>query len=289
MYARRTQPPPLTLLLGIAAVSLFILVLVRPGQEARTLVSRWQPEPMLTRPEATAAPNSQPPTISGVTVPLDMFDISVGDGLYTDQRDALHAEVAAAMAYVVERFGAPPSSRFTTTFVRDDSCGLHGIAYTDVRDVQVFTCEGISRDRAVNIMAHEIVHQLEQDRYGARHLSSDLILSEGMATYGAGKYWLGGQPSFQAFVRAQRAAGVHFPLATHYAGLGIAAMNALYYEWASFVEFLIKVYGRERFDQLYVTGSNAPGSADYAGTYGKSLADLEREWITWVDSGESAR
>jgi hypothetical protein len=32
-----------------------------------------------------------------------------------------------------------------------------------------------------------------------------------------------------------------------------------------------------------VTGNRAPGSADYAGVYGKSLADLEQEWLAWLD------
>lgn len=275
--------PPLTVLLAVAAISLFIIVLVQPNQSSQRMVSVWQPPVTLTRNEPTAAPGSQPPVISGATVPLDTLDVAVADGLYADQREPLQAEVSSALAYVVGRFGGPPAGRFTTTFVRDDSCGLHGIAYTDVRNVQVFSCDGIGRDRAVNIMAHEIVHQLEQDRYGPAHLQADMMLSEGMATYGAGKYWLAGQPNFRSFVRAQRAAGVSYPLATNYAGLGIAAMNALYYQWASFVEFLIETYGRESFDKLYVSGNGAPGSADYLGTYGKPLDTLEREWQVWAD------
>ena len=62
-------------------------------------------------------------------------------------------------------------------------------------------------------------------------------------------------------------------------------MNALYYEWASFVDFLITTYGREQFDRLYVSGGGgAPGGADYAGVYGKELHALEAEWIAWLDS-----
>ncbi|MFQ3681959.1 MAG: hypothetical protein SNJ51_06825, partial [Roseiflexus sp.] len=57
---------------------------------------------------------------------------------------------------------------------------------------------------------------------------------------------------------------------------------ALYYQWASFVEFLIDQYGRERLDALYVTGNGAPGSADYRSIYGKDLAALEQEWVEWL-------
>lgn len=284
MYARPTSRPSLTLLLGIAAISIFVLVLLRPGQPAELLITSWQPPEMISKVEPTPAPGAQPPTISGATVPLDALDVQVADGLYADQRDALHGELAAALAYVVGRFGSPPAARFTATLNVEPGCGIHGIAYTDIRNVQVFTCDAVERGRAVNIMAHEMVHQLEQDRYGPAHLQSDLMLSEGMATYGAGTYWLAGQPDFRTFVKNQRAAGISYPLATPYSGLGIAAMNALYYQWASFVEFLVQTYGRDQFDALYVTGAGDPGSADYAGVYNKPLADLEREWIAWVES-----
>jgi hypothetical protein len=132
-------------------------------------------------------------------------------------------------------------------------------------------------------MAHEFAHQLAQDRYGPAHLSADLILAEGVATWGAGEYWLSGQPDFRSFVRGQRAAGVFYPLATDYTGMGIGAMNALYYQWASFVDFLISSYGRAKFDQVYIAGQGAPGSADYRGVYGKQLDVLEQEWQAWLD------
>ncbi|MBC8162643.1 MAG: hypothetical protein H7Z42_15640 [Roseiflexaceae bacterium] len=279
-YSRR---PQLQVLFGVAVVSVFVILLLRPGQPAQSLVTNWRPPPMLGSIEMTAPPGAQPPAVSGATVPLDALDVQLAAQLYTGQRDALNAEVAAAYSYVSERFGSPANARFTATFEREPGCGIHGLAYTDVRNMHVYTCEGIERQRAVNIMAHEIVHQLEHDRYGAAHLNSDLILSEGMATYGAGKYWLAGQPDFRSFVKNQRAAGVAYPLATHYSGLGVAAMNALYYQWASFVEYLLETYPRAQFDALYISGAGSPGSADYSGAYGKPLADLEREWVAWVD------
>jgi hypothetical protein len=225
------------------------------------------------------------PTITGAVQPnslLDPFTLIVDEGLYTDQQDALVADLKQALDYVTKRFGSPPASHFDAVVAREDSCNLHGVAYTEERTVQVSTCNGIARARAVAIMAHEFAHQLAQDRYGPAHLSADLILSEGLATWGAGEYWLGGQPDFRAFVRSQRASGVFYPLATDYSGKGIAAMNALYYQWASFVDFLITSYGREKFDQVYVAGQGAPGSADYRGVYGKELNVLEQEWQIWL-------
>lgn len=285
LNTREHAPLLRTLAIALAAIAI-LAFLLRPGATAQRLVSRWQPQPVLTAPERQAsqpgAPSPAP--IAGNAQPLDQFDIQVDAGLYLNERAALSAELQQALGYVTERFGSAAASRFTAMVVNDDSCGLHGIAYTDIRQVQVFTCPGIERSRAVAIMAHEFVHQLEQDRYGPAHLSSDLLLSEGTATWAAGKYWLGGQPSFRTFVRQQRRAGTYYPLATDYNGLGIGAMNALYYEWASFVEFLVGTYGRAQFDQVYSSGGSAVGAANYEGVYGKPLAELEREWLAWIDA-----
>jgi hypothetical protein len=280
----RALPRPATLAL-IAAISLLAIIITRPGEPATRLISRWQPREIVTRPDVHAGREPAPPplALTGRVAAVDAFNLSVDDGLYPGQREQLAADVNAAYGYVVARFGSGARGRFTAAFQAESGCGLHGIADTEARNVRVFTCSAIDRQRAINIMAHEIVHQLAQDRYGPAHLNADLILLEGVATWGAGKYWLGDQPDFRGYVKAQRASGLSYPLATDYTGLGVTAMNALYYQWASFVEYLIKTYGREQFDRLYVSGNGAPGSADYAGVYGKGLDVLEREWSAWVD------
>jgi len=289
MFARETAPNWRLVLVAMGSLAI-LLIVWRPAAPSQTLISRWQPQQMLTQPDQPQHVANPPPPapINATAQPIAGsgagFDLSVDDGLYADQREALADDLQKALAYVAQRFGSGPAGRFQASMVVDNGCGLHGIAYTDVHHVQTFTCNGIARSRAVAIMAHEFVHQLEQDRYGPAHLNADMILSEGTATWGAGDYWLGGQPDFRAYVRNQRAAGMFFPLATDYNGRGIGAMNALYYEWASFVDFLITTYGREKFDQVYMTGAGAPGSADYAGVYGKGLDELEREWISWLDS-----
>ena len=55
----------------------------------------------------------------------------------------------------------------------------------------------------------------------------------------------------------------------------------MYDQWASFVEFLLTTYSRERFDALYrdSRGQDA-GSANYKGVYDKTLAQLEAEWVS---------
>ncbi len=267
---RFTSLNRIAILALVACAALFLFAQPQPP-----VLSRWSP----------VSPSV--PTIGAVAVPVTdvaPLNIVVNKGLYIDARDRLNDEAHRVYAYVAARFGSELTGPLTVAFIEDAGCALSGIAYTDVRRVQVFTCNAIAPERALAILAHEYVHQLQQDRYGSRHLSADLILSEGMATWGAGVYWLDEHPDFRSYVRAQRANGIAYPLAIHYAERDIVVMNALYYQWASFVEFLIDQYGRERLDALYVAGAGTPGSADYRGVYGKDLATLEQEWIAWLEA-----
>jgi hypothetical protein len=146
-----------------------------------------------------AANLAGPAGLAGDMQALEQFDLRVEEGLYPNERQALAAELQSALGYVADRIGHRPSSRFTAVLVREENCRLHGLAYTDdLRTVQIFSCNDIPRARAVALMSHEFVHQIQQDYYGPAHLSSDIILSEGMATFAAGKYWLDGKPDFRS-------------------------------------------------------------------------------------------
>lgn len=236
------------------------------------------------RPLPEGAPTPTPAPLTGDYAAVsEGLNLVVAEGLIGPEDQArLAADLDRALAYVVQRFGTSPEGAIDTYVGLEPACGLHGIAYTDVRTVQVFTCRDLPLIRTVNIMAHEYVHQLSHDRYGDAHLRADLVLLEGVATWGAGDYWLGGAPDFRSFVRPWLERGEQIPLGKSYVGLPVSDMNKLYYQWASFVEFLIETYGRPEFDRLYVTGSSAPGSADYLGVYGKPFVELEAEWVAWV-------
>jgi hypothetical protein len=253
----------------VAVASIAVLMLLWGPSDGVRINTRY----------ATVQGDARPAEIAPA-VPLT---VRVDGQLYADQREPLDRDLDTALAYVTERFGSAPHSAITVLVQHDGGCALAGVAYTDIREVRVSTCDGLPRDRAVAILAHEFVHQLAQDRYGPDHLRADLILAEGVATWGAGRYWLGGQPDFRSYVREQRRRGQSYPLATHYAGLGAGGMNTLYYQWASFVEYLIGEYGRDAFDRLYGSGAGNPGSAGYLSVYGKDLATLEREWEQWLD------
>ncbi|WP_129627388.1 hypothetical protein [Candidatus Oscillochloris fontis] len=270
-------------LLGVLVVALALLVHPAPRPSlapASAVVAMVDaPERPIMPGEATATHE----TLNGTYIPVQSLDVVLADGLIPlAEQQAFAQEIEQALSYVSSRFGSGPRGRINAYVGVEASCGIHGIAYTGERMVQVYTCATLPRVRAVNILAHELVHQLAHDHYGSRHLQADLILLEGLATWGAGSYWLNGEERFSAFVRPWIAAGSGLPLATSYVGRPIGDMNTLYYQWASFVEFLMQVYGRERFDALYVTGNSEPGSADYQGVYGKPLEVLEQEWRAWV-------
>lgn len=211
------------------------------------------------------------------------LDLVLEAELYRDELAALGDELQAALDYVEERTGIEAQGRIKLIISQDSGCGFHGVTYSDVRVIYVFSCAGIPRQRVVNIAAHEFVHQLGQDRYGPAHLSADLALSEGFATWGAGKYWLGGNPDFATFAREYRNSGTAIALGTHYSAVGLNGMNILYYQWAAFVDYLIATYGRERFDALYASGGGSPGGADYAAIVGQPFAALESEWIAALE------
>jgi hypothetical protein len=214
------------------------------------------------------------------------YDTILYDNLYRNEEAQFSEQLDRAYDHVVERFEHSATTRFTVEIGRDYDCNLHGLADAGKRRIQLLTCETISHQRGIAILAHEFVHQLAYDRYGPDSPGADRILAEGMATWAADTYWLGGHPNFKSYVRQQRASGVFYPLTTDYVTAGSHALDPLYYEWASFVDYLITTYGRSKFDQVYTSDSlnGMPGSANYEAAYdGKSIAVLEQEWLAWLD------
>lgn len=232
------------------------------------LVGKWREQYPLSAPTPITVPTS-PPASTGSA---DLTFV-VDDGLQVDE-----AGTRDALRVVSEAFGSGPKGQISVVYTIDPDCALHGVTHPEDHTVQTMTCNAFSTGRAISIMAHEFVHQLAYDRYGTA--GTDLALAEGVATWGARAYWLG-NGDFRNYMRT---VGVQYPLTQSYEGLGYGAQNAMYYQWASFVEFLIGTYGREKFDQVYVSGKGAPGSADYQGVYNKNISTLENEWKGWIQS-----
>lgn len=235
-----------------------------------------------TDPHA-ASPSPVPePTAS--TPEAAPFTLVAMPETYSDkQMTALQQPLMEALRYVEERTGIQLKAPVKVTFSNERGCTLSGVAYTDIREIKIFLCPETEADRVVSVLAHEFVHQLANDRYDAPIGKIDLILNEGIAQWGAGKYKLGDKPDFRTLVHQQYNYDL-LPLTTNAREVdSLTIVRHIYDQWASLVEWTITTHGREAFDQLYVSGdSNQPGSADFEGVLGVPLDVVEQQWEAWL-------
>lgn len=167
-------------------------------------------------------------------------------------------------------------------------CAYRGLTLSNERTILLYYDPGTNPMRVVSILAHEFIHQLQQDYYGAPHLVSDTILLEGMATWGSSDYFLteDGEPYYHVNAKEALRTNALLPLTTDLdADCRTTTRNSIYDQWASFFEYLLVTYGRDKIDAVYVDSrGRAPGSANFQGVFGKSLAELEADWITWLSN-----
>jgi hypothetical protein len=166
-------------------------------------------------------------------------------------------------------------------------CAIRGITLSNQRTIRLFYAPGSDPARVAGILAHELFHQLQHDYYGERdHRKADVILLEGMAVWGTAAYFqtADGEPLYRARVREALARDELLPLTTDLqADCRTATRSSIYNQWASFVEYLERTYGRAKLDEAYRSSTGRPaGSSAYQRIYGKSLAELERDWLVWL-------
>jgi hypothetical protein len=221
------------------------------------------------------------------TAHLDIYRVEGGLAITTLL--ALAPQFEAAIVSVGARLGAQLSDRVTISFEPPQSgpCAVRGITLSHDRRIKLYYAPNTPGQRVLAIVAHELAHELQHDYYGwDAHRRSDTILLEGQATWASGDYAPGadGRPAWAGEAERALAAGQLLPLATDLErDCRTTTRTTAYTGWASFVDFLIGTYGRERFDTLYRGGrGRAPGSADYAGVYGKPLDALDQEWREWL-------
>jgi hypothetical protein len=243
-------------------------------------------------PTAASAPvrlaGDGPLMPGNLVIQTERLDFYVG-------KQTFNADQVAALAPLIEQLLRDNEARFGTTLRRRVSVafyrvglapgrGVRGMAYTDEGRTEVFYRPNESVERAATVAAHELAHHLEAQRYGAAvQRRADTILHEGLATWIVGDRWLAmcGGESWKARVRALRDAGIPLRLLT----AERSGANNAYEVWASFVDFLIERYGRDKLDALYRSGrGRAPGTSDYGGVLGTSLDELADAWREWVDS-----
>ncbi len=216
----------------------------------------------------------------------------VPGGLTTAEIVALSGSVEQAIASGSTMMELNLSGRIALRFepAQTGICAIRGLTLSGERTIRMFYNPGSNLRNIEAILAHEFIHQLQHDYYGVPyHLRSDNILLEGQATWASGPYFLNedGEHSYHDDVRAAHQEGTLLPLTTDLFGdCRTTTRNTIYEQWASFTEYLLVTYGRDRFDQVYRTGNGrAAGSSDYAAVFGKSLAELEADWQAWVAAG----
>ncbi len=261
-----------------------------------------RPSAMPTPLPPTALPSTAPaapPMLGGTPAPrltgeLAMRTYSLD---FYRTKGSIDAATIQAMALAVEQtvitssleIGGFLTGRVSIRFEPPQTgpCAIRGLTLSNERTIRLFYAPDTDPNRVLAILAHELFHQLQHDYYGEKaHRRADIILLEGMAVWGSRAYFRSadGRPLYQQ--RAQQALreGSLLPLTTSLeADCRTTTRNNIYNQWASFVEYLLSSYGRERFDTLYRDSTGRPaGSANYQGIYGKSLATLEAEWIAWL-------
>lgn len=283
LRSRWVAPLLATLLLALALVgnARVTTSFVTPPDMAQSMgtVARWQSGAANAQGVAPASASTP------VTTPAEQqIKLKTENGAYTAaQLRALEVPLADALRYVQERTSMQLKAPVTVLFSNERGCKLSGVAYTQERRIKLFVCPDTELDRAVSIMAHEFVHQLAADHYGEAHFKADLILSEGVAQWGAGAYKLKGHPDFRTLVRKTYGNDL-LPLATESRGTGsFGLMRHLYDQWAAYVEWIVATQGRAALDELYASGTErAPGSAGYKRVLGMPLDTGEQQWKAWL-------
>lgn len=237
---------------------------------------------------AAYVPGSGPWMAGALAAATQRVDLYVGSTTFDEQQVAELAPMIEALLRASERrLGTTLDRRVSVGFYRPafaPARGVRGMAYTDQGRAEVFYAPNDNRSRALTVVAHELGHHLEVQRYGqAVQRRADTILHEGLATWVVGERWLRetcGASSWKLCARNMHAQGIprHLLTAEEYGA------NNAYELWASFVDYLITHYGWEAFDALYRSGrGRAPGSADYEGVLGKSLEQVADDWRAWLD------
>jgi hypothetical protein len=162
---------------------------------------------------------------------------------------------------VSQRLGTGSTQKFDVAFrPPDDSpCPVRGlaIAFPDPQTI-IFADEATSHTQILGVLAHELGHLLHA--HGLQ-VGGDTYLSEGLATWAAGKYWEGWRGETPAeSVQTYLAEGRYVPLHEYYrqeesvrpmdAENCLAERDRRYISWAAFLDFLLDRYGMEKLVEL---------------------------------------
>ncbi len=254
-------------------------------------------------------PTPVPPEVGEQVTETDHFRFHAKHGyLPVEDLERFTLEAEAVFDYVSTRLETTTDAKTVVPFERPDasSCPFRGgtlfSADESMPSIIIYADERTSHVQALGVLAHELGHVLQtsgRESRWARWASPHLALTEGLATWAAGRYWhvWQGTPSFDASVRSYLDRGTYRPLYENY-GLAeayrgedcVEKRDILYAEWASFIDFLLITYGMDRLEALLhssppqemeINGEMAfvRTPADFEGVYGSALNQLEAVWL----------
>ncbi len=241
-------------------------------------------------PSATRAVEPAAPTIR-LLQRTQHFEVFLAQGsLRRAEALRLAQRLEPTLAAVAQRFGTPFDARERIYLLPPQRgiCAVRGLTFSRLRQIKLYYGPGTNIDQMQAILAHEFVHQLQRERFGDQvHQAADMILIEGWAMVASDNFARtpdGAEPRWRARLREVVARNELLPLTVDLEqDCRTTTRNSIYDQWASFVDFLEKQYGTEQLAAVNRSGTGRrAGSADYAGIYGKSFAELEAEWRAWV-------
>lgn len=181
----------------------------------------------------------------------------------------------AAMEYVEGKLGRKQNSKMVFNLI-DRLLGHGGFAS------DVVTITYIDRDYSggdlQTVFRHEAAHILDRQGGGQR----PILITEGLAVYVTGGHFK--LEPFEPRMAGLLALNRYLPLAELADNFYTSQHEIGYLESGAFIQYLVDTYGWERFAQLLGAFQEvAPESAMLDGAlrivYGKTLADMEAEWL----------
>ncbi len=196
---------------------------------------------------------------------------------------------------VSERIDTSLSTKIIVAFLQPltGNCAPRGITYHEQEPmILIFADQDTNREQVLAAFAHELGHAFLHQKFEG---SGDVALNEGLATWAAGNYWLAWKGmSFDDSVRLYINNGTYLPLFQNYdlsqayedtPGC-LTQRDTLLTELASFMDYLIRIFGIEKLDELFkvqepeLTGAQyVIYPPDYKGVYGFEFNQLEIAWL----------
>jgi len=232
------------------------------------------------------------------------------DGYFPVDQAWWTAQAEEVYAYVSQRLDhSQVKNKISIAFRPPDkqSCPIRGLAsQSDSPMIIVFADQNSPKAYLLAVLAHEVGHAINYEGF-PEGLAGNIALAEGIATWGSGKYWAAWMNvnNLDDLVRGYLKAGTYESISENIELRGVypwqtrsgssqdclARRDRLYSEWGDFVGYLVDTYGWPKAHRLFRLPDpiKQPGQTivfppDFPGVYGKTLNQLEWEWLNWLQT-----